>query len=120
MKKLNIFMMLAIIMVAVSCGKGRTPEVKEAAKAASEGILGDAGEELVFLMDDYDIISSEDNDIEKKLKEKYDKLGHDASESDMKALLEEGQKMEDEQAKKETIMHSIIVGCFPKLTYPIV
>lgn len=102
MKKNYVFLfVLAAGLLVISCGKSRKPEVKEAAKIASEGIFGSIGEDLVYFLNDKTVIREE-------YKEKMEKL--DAEYGSKKDMTEEkyneaGKKMleldEEKKAKLE-------------------
>ena len=101
MKKIFYLIVIAAAVLLVSCGKSRSSEVKQAAKTASEGILGATGEELVYMMDDYDILNSSEEKLDELMEEKFRALGDDPSESDARKLMEEFDKKKAELEKKQ-------------------
>lgn len=72
MKKLNVLLIALVAgLLVVSCGKSRKPEVKEAAKAAGDGLLGSKGKDLIYILDDRTLINE-------YVKEQMEKLEKDA------------------------------------------
>lgn len=96
-KNYVLLFVLAAGLLVVSCGKSRKPEVKEAAKIASEGIFGSIGEDLVYLMDDYQLLEEEYKAKNDELREEvFDKN----RESSMSKLIERGKALEEEEEEK--------------------
>lgn len=108
MKKASLLLfVLAAGLLVVSCGKSRKPEVKEAAKIASEGIFGSIGEDLVYLMDDYNLI---DEEYEKKNEElKQELFSGSGSESKAKKAIEKEKAMKEERdAKRDEVKKQFV------------
>lgn len=108
MKKLNLLLIILTAgLLVVSCGKikkilkGRKPEVKEAAKAAGDGMFGSTGEKMIYLMDDLALMNEEYEEQGKKLKEQMDKLRGKKSDSEFMKITSEASALERKKEQKE-------------------
>jgi len=100
MKKLHIILyVLAAGLLVISCGKSRKPEVKEAAKAAAEGLLGSTGEDLVYFLNDKTIIREEYHENTKKLKKEFASV-RDMTDEDFPEAIKRMREVEEEKQTK--------------------
>lgn len=101
MKKLNVLLIaLAVGLLVVSCGKSRKLEVKEAAKAAADGLFGSKGKDLVYILDDKTLI----NEYVKEQMEKLEKEAGSKSEMTEEKMYSIGEKaMALDTEKKEKL-----------------
>lgn len=106
MKKFYFLVVIAGLLV-VSCGKSRKPEVEEAAKIASEGIFGSIGEDLVYLMDDYNLIDEEFEQKNEQLKQELFSGGGSESKA-QKAMEKEKALKEERDAKREDVKKQFV------------
>lgn len=98
MKKIHIILYVLVAgLLVVSCGKSRKPEVKEAAKAAANGLFGSVGEDMIYLMDDFDLQKEKYNQKNEELKEKF----MQATESKVAKLMEEGKELEEDNKREK-------------------